>query len=318
MRDRYQHFSEDERMQIETLRSEDFSIRSIARKLCRSPSSVQREINRNQGERGYRKKQSQERAIARRKKTRFSKFSQQTIGYLTQKINDELSPEQISHTMKKNLGFRISHTRIYQFIAEDKKSGGTLYQNLRIANGKKRRKKRGISKIKSVIQGRIGIENRPPEIEKRLRIGDFEADLMVGRKHQGFIVTLVDRKSRYLYLGWVKNKTAQGVADEIVRLLEKNAPLVRTITYDNGKEFSWHFKVNEALQCQSFFARPYHSWERGTNENCNGLIRQYLPKKMDFSQLSRNDLARIEKKLNQRPRKCLDYKTPEEVFLRTG
>ncbi len=318
MAEGYRHFSEDERAQVEALRREGLSIRSIAANLCRYPSSIQREIQRNQGERGYRKKQAHEFAKLRLKKPRFSKISPRVIEFIQEKLDDDFSPEQISGIMKKSIGICLSHTRIYQYIEEDRKREGKLYQKLRIANGKKRRKKVRGSKKKVQIQGRIGIENRPPEIEKRLRIGDFEADLVVGLKHRGFLVTLLDRKSRHLSLGWVKNKTAQSVSDEIIRLLQPHALKIKTITYDNGKEFSLHFLVNEALQCDSYFAQPYHSWERGANENCNGLIRQYLPKKMDFSNLTRERLKEIENKINRRPRKCLDYQTPEDVFFQIG
>jgi len=220
--------------------------------------------------------------------------------------------------MQAELGIRVSHERIYQHLWTDKEYGGTLYQHLRIAGGKKRRKRYGKQDWRGRIPGRVGIEERPVIVEKKRRFGDWEADLVSGARHRGYLVTLVERKSKFTLIGHVARKTAEAVSSEIIRLLASVEKAVQTITYDNGREFSGHRDINTALGCTSYFARPYHSWERGLNENTNGLIRQYFPKQADLRAVSRKALRFVQNRLNHRPRKTLDYATPEAVFLQTG
>ena len=213
------------------------------------------------------------------------------------------------------LGLTISHERIYQNIWQDKSQGGELYKNLRIANGKKRRKRYGSRDMRGKIPGRIDIGERPEIVEKKERFGDWEADLVCGSHHRGFLVTLVERKSKYVLIGTVQKKTAEAVSAEIISLLEERCEQVHTITYDNGREFAAHQAINTALSCKSYFAQPYHSWERGLNENTNGLIRQYFPKGEDLRGVALERIRDAQYRINSRPRKTLDYKTPEEVLL---
>jgi len=236
------------------------------------------------------------------------------IAHVEEKLREEYSPEQISCTMRGSVGTRVSHETIYQHIWQDKKHGGDLYRNLRIAGVKKRRKRYGQKDWRGKIPNRVDIDQRPAIVEKKTRIGDWEADLVSGVHHRGFLVTLVERRSKYTLIGQVRQKTAAEVTTEIVRLLTPHKERVQTITYDNGREFAAHEMVNEGLDCQSYLAKPYHSWERGLNENTNGLIRQYFPKGMDLRDVSREELAFVMKRLNHRPRKTLAFKPPHVIF----
>ena len=205
-----------------------------------------------------------------------------------------------------------SHEWIYRHILADKEAGGDLYTHLRINGKRKRRKRYGKNDYRGKIPGRVPIEDRPDSVENRQFYGDWEADLVVGSHHHGFLVTLVERKTKLTRIGSVERKTASSVSGEIIRLL--NGYRVRTITYDNGREFCEHLEVNAALNCKSFFANPYHSWERGLNENTNGLIRQYFPKGTDLRQVAPEDIAFVEARLNKRPRKTLDFAAPMDFI----
>jgi len=219
--------------------------------------------------------------------------------------------------MLESVGVRVSHERIYQHIWQDKKHGGDLYRKLRIAGGKKRRKMYRKKDWRGKIPNRVDIDQRPSIIEEKTHIGDWEADLVSGIHHRGFLVTLVESTSKYTLIGQVKQKTAADVTTEIVRLLAPHKEQVQTITYDNGRKFSAHELVNERLDCQSYFAKPYHSWERGLNENTNGLIRQYFPKGMDLREVSREEITFVMERLNHRPRKTLAFKPPRDTFVKS-
>ena len=162
----------------------------------------------------------------------------------------------------------------------------------------------------------IDIDQRPAIVEKKTRIGDWEADLVSGGHHHGFLVTLVDRKSKFSLIGHVKQKISVEVKKEIIRLLLPHKTRVKTITYDNGLEFSAHELINKGLTCKSYFAKPYHSWERGLNENTNGLIRQYFPKGTDLRHVRQDELTFVMNRLNNRPRKTLAFKTPLDIFAK--
>ena len=168
---------------------------------------------------------------------------------------------------------------------------------------------------KHLIPSRIDISERPAIVEKKQRIGDWEADTIVGAKHQGCIVSLVDRASKYTTLSAAPTKEADGVAQRIIMALRPLPNPIHTITYDNGKEFTQHQHINEQLKCQSYFATPYHSWERGLNEHTNGLVRQFFPKGISLKHICKKKLQSVENLLNNRPRKALNYLTPAEVFF---
>ena len=283
-------------------------------RLGRNHSTINREIARNSGLRGYRPQQAQQKALQRQQKPRTIKMTASVIAHIEDRLREDHSPEQVSGTMEKVIGTRISTERIYQHLWQDKREGGDLYTHLRIANGKKRRKRYGSKDYRGRILGRIDIAQRPAVVDEKTRLGDWEVDLVSGVKHQGFLVTLVERKSKFTLIGQVVKKTSAAVSAEILRLLKDLRAFVQTLTYDNGREFSGHQAINATLACTSYFATPYHSWERGLNENTNGLIRQYFPKGMDLREVSPERIAFVQSRLNNRPRKTLDFRTPQEVF----
>ena len=317
MKNLYTQLTEGERNQIYALIKGGKGNNEIARLLGRSSGTISREIGRNTGGRGYRPQQAQKKAEERREKGRYQKMTSECEIYIEKKLKEEWSPEQISNKMEEEIGIKLSHERIYQHIWEDKKEGGDLYKNLRIGGTKKRRKKRGSKDWRGKIPNRVEIEKRPKIVDEKKRIGDWEADLVSGEHHKGFLVTLVDRKTKLALIGHVEHKTARGVTQEIVRLLKNYKDTTHTITFDNGREFAEHEKIAESLECECYFAKPYHSWERGLNENTNGLIRQYFPKKSDLRVVPPEALDFVMDRLNNRPRKTLDYKTPNEVFCNT-
>lgn len=212
------------------------------------------------------------------------------------------------------MNIAISHEWIYQYIWNDKRTGGTLYKHLR-CSGKKYNKRRNKSAGRGLIPNRVGIENRPAIVEQKERVGDFEIDTIIGSKHKGAIVSLVDRKTKLTRLGLRSRPTAEEIKDAIVKLLTPIKGHVHTMTADNGKEFAKHMDMSQALEASVYFANPYHAWERGLNENTNGLVRQYFPKICDFTKLTHEQVQHVEYLLNTRPRKSLGYKAPIEVFL---
>ena len=202
---------------------------------------------------------------------------------------------------------------MYQFILKNKQRGGDLYRYLR-HQSKRYRKRYGSKDYRGKIPGRVDISERPGVVDERSRVGDWEAGLVIGKGHKGAIVTLAERRSR-LYLAMpIANKTKELTSSAISALLTAFKSYVHTITYDNGREFNGHLDISEELGCNGFFAQPYHSWERGLNENSNGLLRQYFPKSMPLDQVSNKEVFEATEAMNNRPRKCLGYKTPWEVF----
>lgn len=310
----YSQLTEGERNQIYALKQERVSNQRIATILKRDVSTISREVRRNSGQRGYRPKQAHHKALERRQTPRKTKMTPEVVTYIEEKLREDYSPEQISCTMIGSVGVRVSHERIYQHIWHDKKQCGDLYRNLRIAGGKKRRKRYGKKDWRGKIPNRIDIDQRPAIVADKIRIGDWEADLVSGVHHRGFLVTLVERKSKFTLIGQVIRKQSEDVRAEIEHLLMPYKQAVQTITYDNGREFSAHDTINEHLDCHSYFAKPYHSWERGLNENTNGLIRQYFPKDADLREVGREELSFVMDRLNHRPRKTLAFKTPHDIF----
>jgi len=314
----YRHLTKDDRIVIRTLLQEKKSRQYIADRMGRDVATIKREIRRNSGLRGYRSGQAQKKSEARKRRSGAFKMTPEVVAHIEEKLREEHSPEQVSDTMADAVGLRVSHERIYQHLWADKKNGGDLYTHLRIASGKKRRKRYGKKDWRGRIPDRVDISERPKIVADKERIGDWEADLVSGSHHRGFLVTLVERKSKFTLIGHVVRKTAEAVSREMIRLLKGVKDLVHTITYDNGREFSGHQKVNAALDCASYFATPYHSWERGLNENTNGLIRQYLPKQSDLRRIEPDHIEFVQDRLNRRPRKTLAYETPEGLFLQAG
>ena len=223
------------------------------------------------------------------------------------------SPEEISGYLAKNTQHRISHEAIYLYIYDDKAREGTLCQHLRQSH-RKRKRRLNTKDRRGQIKHRISIDQRPPIVEEKTRLGDLEMDTVIGKPGGPVLVTIVDRVSKYTLMTLAPTKQAKDVGDAIYHLLKNYKATIKTATYDNGKEFAYHYLLNELLGIESYFAHPYHSWERGLNENTNGLIRQYFPKQSDFSKLTNDDVLRVQDLLNSRPRKTLDYLTPNDIF----
>jgi IS30 family transposase len=235
------------------------------------------------------------------------------ILYIREKIKLNWSPEQISGRLFTEENVSLSHETIYQFILKNKRNGGDLYRYLR-HQAKPYRKRYGSKDYRGKIPGRVDISERPGVVDERSRVGDWEADLVIGKGHKGAIVTLAERRSR-LYLALpIAYKTKELTTAAITALLTSFKGFVHTITYDNGREFNGHMDISDQLNCKGFFARPYHSWERGLNENSNGLLRQYFPKSKPLDNVSEEEVRAAANEMNHRPRKCLGYKTPWEVF----
>lgn len=307
----YTQLTQEQRYQIKALKDNGISQANIAATIGVHPSTVSRELKRNKGKRGYREKQAHQFALARRAKAK-PKITPEMWQVVEDKIRQEWSPEQISGWLKREGLQSVSHERIYQYILTDKNTGGDLYKSLRCK--KKRKKRYGSQDRRGQIPNRKSIEARPEVVEKRSRLGDMEIDMVIGKGHQGGLVTIVERKSRFTFIGQVGSKQAQEVADMTIALLKPVANQVKTITADNGKEFAQHQRVADELSADYYFAHPYASWERGTNENTNGLIRQYFPKTTNFHEVTDEQVMHVVNRLNHRPRKTLDYRTPHEVF----
>jgi IS30 family transposase len=313
----YHHLAYDKRCQIYALLNRGFSQIQIADDIEVAQSTVSRELKRNKGKRGYRHKQAQERSTERR--YRASAWPRKMRPEVTQFIEQahrekQWSPEQISGYVKRNMNISISHESIYQYILNDKRMNGTLYKHLR-RSGKKYNRRKNKTAGRGLIPNRVGIENRPAIVELKERVGDFEMDTIIGSHHRGAIVSVVDRRTKLTRLELISRTTAEETGNAVVRILSPIKKNVLTLTADNGKEFAGHRNIAKALNATVYFANPYHAWERGLNENTNGLVRQYFPKKTDFSKLTRERVRDVEYLLNTRPRKNLQYQTPIEVFL---
>lgn len=270
----YTHLTHEERYQIYALKKAGHTQREIARVLERQPSTISREMSRNLGRRGYRPKQAHQLAVARRAMNAQT-IDDATWQFVQKKLQEQWSPEQIS-------GYApISHETVYQRIYSDKRAGGLLWKNMRCQ--KQRKKPYGKADRRGIIPNRQSIEQRPAVVETLSRIGDWEVDTIIGKNHKQAIVSLVERKSGFLLMRKIERKTAKAVSDAMTGLLKPHRHRVHTITSDNGREFAGHEAISKQLKADFYFAHPYASWERGTNENTNGLIRQYFPKGLDFT-----------------------------------
>jgi transposase, IS30 family len=308
----YTQLTQEQRYQISALLKTEHSQTKIAADIGVNKSTISRELRRNRGQRGYRPKQAHRIAEQRRRKSVHNRITIETWARIEEKLRQDWSPEQVSGWLKKNKDTAVSHEWIYQYIYADKRAGGDLHKHLRCQ--KKRRKRAGDYDRRGKIPNQVSIEERPEIVEKRERLGDWEADTIIGGGKRGAIVTLVERKSRFTLLKQVARRTAAAVEDAILDLLRPYQPSTHTITFDNGKEFANHLSIARELQANVFFAHPYSSWERGTNENTNGLIRQYFPKGSDFSSITDDQVSFVKERLNDRPRKCLDFQAPAMVF----
>ena len=314
----YRQLTEEDRIEIYAMKQAGKQQNHIAGKLGVHPSTISRELTRNSGLRRYRPKQAQQKTLHRRfTASKAVKMTPETIDYIESKLAEQHSPEQIAERMKLDPGWHgptVCHERIYQHVWQDKARNGMLYKHLRIGGTKQRRKRRNSRDMRGTIKNRVGIQERPDIVERKIRIGDWEGDTVVGKNHQGALVTLVDRKSKLTLIGKVNRYTAKAVEKTIISLMELLPRRNYTLTVDNGKEFASHESVADALRIKVFFADPYSAWQRGLNENTNGLIRQYVPKGSDVRILTDEQIEHIMDRLNNRPRKSLGFLTPNEVF----
>lgn len=309
----YTQLVHTQRYQIYALLKAGHNQSEIAQLIGVHKSTISRELHRNKGLRGYRPKQAQRFAYFRRVQKVKKLISTNTWTLVQKLINKDWSPEQISGWLKQEKNIAISHERIYQYILHDKSNGGDLFTHLRCQ--KKRRKRYGKYDRRGQILNRVSIENRPAIVASKKRYGDWEVDTIIGSSHQQAIVSITERKSRLALIRKVKRKTADLVGKAVIDLLNPISQRVYTITADNGKEFAKHQTIAKQLKADFYFAHPYASWERGLNENTNGLIRQYFPKKQNFKTISDDQILLAMEKINNRPRKCLGFKTPNQVFF---
>lgn len=304
----YKHLSREERYQIHSLLKADHTISEIARLLGRHRSTISRELSRGSGQRGYRAEQACRKASERAQHSRNARRVGPAVwADVAFYLGLQWSPEQIAGKLA------VSHESVYLHVYADKAAGGDLHRNLRSQKSRRKRYLKGQDR-RGQIPNRRPISERPSHIDERKQVGHWEGDTVIGAAHKQAIVTLVERKSGYAVLAKVRNKTAELVGQAIEDKLRPLAARVKTLTVDNGKEFANHQAIDQALGIQTYFADPYCSWQRGSNENFNGLLRQYIPKKRRLETVTDEELAMIQNRLNHRPRKRLGFKTPHEVF----
>lgn len=312
---KYTQLTEGERYQIYGLLKEGFTQKAIARNLERHPSTISRELKRNKGLRGYRHQQANRFAMERRcQATKHIKLTAEVQSWIRTLIKQDLSPEQVSNYLERHRGLRLHHETIYQFIYRDKTNGGELHKHLRIAN-KPYRKRYGKYDRRGQIVNRVSIDERPNIVDKKSRIGDWEGDTIIGKGHKGALLTLVERQTLYTVIIPLKGKNAQKLKQAAIEALTPLKERVLTVTFDNGKEFAEHEQIAKALKADIYFAHPYSSWERGINENTNGLIRQYFPKGTGLRDVTIEQAQMVMDRLNNRPRKTRGGKTPNELFM---
>ena len=317
----YKHLNYLKRCQILALYKAGYTQTQIAEEVGVHKSTISREFNRNstlvrtqRGYWAYKPDYAQGYANTRKKgKRKHYKFNEEIAEFIADKIKAKWSPEQISGYAKRLRLFSISHERIYQYLLVDKQKGGDLYKHLRHQN-KKYRKRYGSPKRSHGIKNRVMIDDRPKIVDQKIRIGDWEIDTIIGKDRKQAILSIVERVTKFTILKKLKSKNSVDTRKALVDALRPYKSLVHTITSDNGTEFADHQKASFELDADFYFAHPYSSWERGLNENTNGLIRQYLKKGICFNDVDNIFLANLTKNLNNRPRKALSYLTPAEVF----
>lgn len=311
-----QHLTYGERSTIATLKRKNRSITSIAATLERATSTISREISRNSNPDGsYTAAAAQKRAATRAAAAcRSSRIGTERWEYVEKRLTEEQwSPEQIAGRMRHDGLKPISHEGIYQYILRDKAKGGSLHTHLRHKFRSYRRRGSPRERRGRIPNQRM-IGTRPHVVEERTRFGDYEMDTVIGRPSGETLVTIVERRSRHTLVLKAADKSALAVTTAIVTALLPYRGSIHTLTYDNGKEFANHAFIDGVLGGTGYFANPYHSWERGLNENTNGLIRQYFPKRTDFGKVTESEVHEVQDKLNNRPRKCLGWRTPNEII----
>ncbi|MDT8442541.1 MAG: IS30 family transposase [Desulfuromonadales bacterium] len=314
MTKQYNQLAYEQRCQISVLIKSGMSQRMVAKAIGVSQSTISRELARNTGERGYRHKQAQGKVAQRRKEAvKPTSMTPSMIATIESRLRMEWSPEQISGWLLVEREQLISHESIYLHVWADKQAGGDLYTYLR-RQGKKYDKRRNGKSTRGQIKNRVSIDERPEVVDNKSRIGDWEIDTVIGKAHRGALVTIVERVTNFTVSAQVNSKSAADVTRATIALLRPLKDVVYTITADNGKEFAYHEEISKALSTDVYFAHPYSSWERGLNENTNGLLRQYFPKETNLKEVTQKQVKRAVNRLNSRPRKGLDFKTPGQLM----
>jgi transposase, IS30 family len=312
----YRQLSPAERYMLAALRRQGLNQSEIARALGRHRSTVCRELRRNstRADGRYRASTAQERTNGRRSRSRRNlRFTAKEFALVDELLCRQWSPEQVAGHLRREGQLSMSHETIYRHIWRDKKQGGLLYTHLRGAR-KRRRKRYGAYDSRGRLAGKRMIAERPAEVESRERVGHWEADTVAGGGDKDCVLTLVERKTGLVLIGKLADRTAGGLGRRAVSLIRRHAGRFETVTADNGTEFHDYKRVERLTGAAFYFARPYHSWERGSNENANGLVRQYLPKGASMAGLTQHQCNAIARKLNTRPRKRLGFRTPLECF----
>ena len=308
---RYQQITSDERCNLATLRKQHYSKAAIARIMGRHPSTITRELRRNccPYDGGYRHLRAQDISdLRRRRSRRKSLLSDQDWLLIEESIKADFSPEQVSGTFRLDRLLRVSHETIYKHIWHDKRRGGTLYRHLR--QRLKYRKRYGPYEKRGKVAGKRHISERPAAVEHRREFGHWEMDTVAGNGSKHCILTLVERTTGCVLIGKLRDHTATALNERLLQIIEGAPHLFKTITADNGTEFHSYQQIERLTGLRIYFATPYHAWERGTNENTNGLIRQYLPKRTSMKYLTQRRCDQIASILNNRPRKRHGFLTP--------
>lgn len=318
----YKHLNIDERESILKMLSEQKNLTHIAELLGRNKGTISRELSRNRSSTGEYKPHLAQRYYNKHRDASKDPYLLDQNGrlrqYIRNKLKQYLAPEQITGRLEidypDNLQMRVSPLTVYNWIKRDKKDGGKLYKLLRQGH-RKRRKKHGSQDKRGQIPDKRPISERPKAVDNREDIGHWEGDTVVGKSHRSFVATHVERKSRYLLVGKVDDKTPESINDTTRQLFRKIPRSKRkTMTFDNGKEFVGFKELENSVGFCCYFADPYSSYQRGTNENTNGLLRQFFPKGTDFNEISEEEIDKIAALINNRPRKCLNYRTPHEAL----
>lgn len=308
----YHQLTQEQRYQIYALKQTGHSNVEVADVIGVHKATVGRELQRNSGRGGYCPQQAQQRALGRRSRG-VRRISERMWQQVERLLRQEWSPEQIVGRLQREHRFRISHEWIYQHILQDKHSGGALYRHLRCQ--KIYHKRYGRPERRGTFPPGRSIDERPAGVEQRRRLGDWEADTLMGRGRHGAILTLIERKSRFSLLAHLPERTPSATEQQVCRLLRPVLGKVYTLTSDRGREFLRHESIARRLSVSYYLAHPYAAWERGTNENTNGLLRQYFPKPRNLQTVTASEVHLAQQRLNLRPRKCLDFRTPFEVFF---
>lgn len=311
---KYKQLTQELRYQISASIESGNTQTIVASSIGVSKSTISRELRRNTSNWMYDATEAHNMAMKRRRESRKAlKMTPDLIKRIDELLRQEWSPEEISGSLRLKEGIGISHERIYQHVIFDRKQGGSLYRHLRCC-GKKRKKRCGQSEKQGQIKNRISIDERPGIVDEKSRLGDWEIDTVIGKNHKQALVTIVERLSKKVIIRKVQSKHAETVTESTISSLKPLSKHILTITADNGKEFSYHEKISAELESDFYFAHPYRSWERGLNENTNKLIRQYIVKGLNFDWIDDAFVQKVEDRLNNRPRKTLGYRTPNEVF----